>query len=211
MKAITALAIPLLLGLFVESSFAYSNVEPAANDIWVSISFQRGPFNDSPNGLLAKSVFDDVTSGRIQHGWLELHEAYWEVNGRLVPLRIAGAQWGYSDRIIFPIEAINRIIPLSAEAIASIEQSAWQNERSSIMSSVSVALGDVLGFIAGILLLNFSLWASWHLYGVVKHQWSMPEKRGNARVLFFILICFVLFGVFVLFNVLTSLRVLLNL
>ena len=121
MKSIIPLAI--LCGLFVGCSSPYSNVVPADNDIWVSISFERGPENDNVNARLAKSVFDDLTSGRAKRGWLELSKVFWEANGRLLPLRVAGAKWGYGDRYILRIESINRIIPLSAEAIARIEQS----------------------------------------------------------------------------------------
>ncbi|MFZ1747545.1 MAG: hypothetical protein WAU17_16640 [Nitrospirales bacterium] len=173
MKAIMVLAI--LVGFFVECSSAYSNVDPAANDIWVSISFQRGPENDNPAGLLAKSVFDDVTSGLIRDGWLELRQVHWQANGRLVPLRVAGAAWGYGDRYIFRIESINRIIPLSAEAIAHIEQGNLP-EPSGTMHSRAAEPMDLLDIIAGILLVVFSIWATWYLYWDVKRRWSKPEE-----------------------------------
>ena len=98
-----------------------SNVQQTDRDIWLSISFQKGPVNDSVTAKILKPFYNKIMSGKITTGWLELKNVQWASKGKFERQSIAAKGWGYSDTMTIRIESINWVIPLTDDAIANIE------------------------------------------------------------------------------------------
>ena len=118
MRNITIL---ITICLFIVGCAHFSNVTVAQDDMWVAVSFDRGGMNDEISAKLDKSTFNKIVSGKIRSGWIEIEKAYWTKCGKRVLVKDAGEEWGYGNKYIIRIERINRIIPLSDEAIKSLE------------------------------------------------------------------------------------------
>lgn len=111
----------ILYCTFIVGCAHFSNVSPAQNDIWVALSYDRGGSTEEISAKLEKSIFNKITSGTVNRGWLEIDTAYWTKCGKKIPAVYEGAEWGYGNKYIIKIESIKRIVPLSDQAIRSIE------------------------------------------------------------------------------------------
>jgi len=99
----------------------FSNVSTVQNDIWVALSYDRGGTTEEISAKLEKSIFNRITGGKVNRGWLEIDKAYWTRCGKKIPAIIEGAEWGYGNKYIIRIESIKRIVPLSEQAVRAIE------------------------------------------------------------------------------------------
>ena len=90
------------------------------SDIWLEMRFLHGDKTETVVVLLPKGTFNAIVSGEQKSGWLELKNVYWHRDGLGTPQEIAGKQWGYGKNYIIKIESIDRMIPLSEEAIRSL-------------------------------------------------------------------------------------------
>jgi hypothetical protein len=89
--------------------------------MWVALSYDRGGLNEEISAKLGKTIFNKITSGKVNRGWLEIEKVYWTKCGKKIPAEFEGAQWGYGNKYIIRIESIKRIVPLSDQAVRSIE------------------------------------------------------------------------------------------
>jgi hypothetical protein len=109
------LSISVLASLLLLGCTTAPPVQHGQEDIWVAISFMRGPENNEIHALISNNLYYDLISGKRKEGWLELNDVHWVEDGKLVSQSKAGSRWHYSNKSIIRIESINRIIP-SAES-----------------------------------------------------------------------------------------------
>lgn len=92
------------------------------DDVWVSISYKFGYNTTEAITLLDKGVYNQIVTGKLNKGWLELRNVYWAVEGKLVPQVIAGKAWGYGNTSIIKVADIHRITPMSKESIRTLNK-----------------------------------------------------------------------------------------
>jgi hypothetical protein len=106
-----SLLIPILSSFLLLGCTTTPTVGHGHEDIWVAVSFTRGPENNEVHALISKNLYHDLITGRRKEGWLELNDVHWVEDGKLVPQSKAGSRWHYSNKSVIRIENINRIIP----------------------------------------------------------------------------------------------------
>ena len=62
-----------LLTLIAGCSTTFSNVTPVKNDIWVEITY----YEASIVSKLSKETYNEITSGKVTKGLLELKDVHW--------------------------------------------------------------------------------------------------------------------------------------
>lgn len=128
----TLLSLAFIFGLGTSATYADSKektayvapVSIAKEHIWVAVAYEMGQDGGEVLTHMHKDIYNKIILGKLTKGWLQLRNVHWANDGDLNPQEQAGLAWGYGSSMLIKVEDIERLVPLSDDAIALIEDKA---------------------------------------------------------------------------------------